>query len=773
MRKSVRKKLIIILIIVAVILVGILIYNYYKKGVLFAPETNIILNPDFESWSSTTLSSWSAPVGGVLSKSSDKINGLSSLQIQRTGYGYVTGQNFNVQPGETYYFEIYIKKLSGSVAWARVVDPAKWQWQSFVSQYNNNAWQKFSQTVTIPQGVTQIRLELGGSNMNALYDGAVLLKTSTSTAPITASWNNNAVHPITHAIDNNINTYYMACSTPGGAYNTGNVIYDLGAIKTLTQINLDFNQWNAIYPGAPASQYSVSISNDKSSWTNVYNNPYTVARAPDVSIPINNLQGRYIKLEYTKVNDGTGWCLALNEIGVEKKLESLIQDIDEPTKYQLYLKSPAFQNGIDKIIFNGKINPIYISYTVSGDSLSLTFNSNDPLFEPDMPQFKHSLAVQLDPVTHLAGKTVVVDKNNQFVSDLENYKEKIYELKIVPRTSLSGYAVSGGSNEMSFEIISPSIIKDTELCNRLIYKIPDMPYTAIDCETGEKFDSFSQSKVYSWLFIGGYNGKDSFSLPACYMSQFKKLDKDKGCVSINGKNFAKSMSNYELSENRLPYVKDVSGNLALISVTQGYRKEIKIKEDSSICNVKCGTLTDGKIVCPIFHSQYPNSPLPGATIKEGPFAYISNDYESIKDSNVIFDTTTVENIFVNTPKHIWESHEKRVKTQLGEGTCQLTNYDYSNVGSKSYGFFLISSTYTEKNTFSTCGYIAPGDLSWDYPMLEGGNSVETICYNDGSGTKTTITKKPTSTIERFRAGDNIDYCYFALDRVENVEKISC
>ena len=44
---------------------------------------------------------------------------------------------------------------------------------------------------------------------------------------------------------------------------------------------------------------------------------YVTARAPDISIPISNLQARYVKLEYTKVNDGTGWCLALNEISVK------------------------------------------------------------------------------------------------------------------------------------------------------------------------------------------------------------------------------------------------------------------------------------------------------------------------------------------------------------------------------------------------------------------------------------------------------------------------
>ena len=319
MKKGVRKKLIISLVIlILVIVAGILIYNYSQKRVQLSPETNIILNPDFETWSGTTLSSWSAPVGGVLSKSSDKINGISSLQIQRTGYGYVIGQDIIVASGETYSFEIYMKKISGEAAWARVVNPqaggsySAWQWQSFVSQYNNAQWQKFSQTITIPSGITKIRFELGGSSMNALYDGAVLMK-----VPITSSWNNNPNYPIINAVDNNVNTYYMACSSPGTTYNNGNVIYDLGAIKTLTQINLDFAQSNAVYPGAPASVYTVSISNDKSTWTKVYTQNYVIARAPDISIPINNLQARYVKLEYTKVNDGTGWCLALNEISVK------------------------------------------------------------------------------------------------------------------------------------------------------------------------------------------------------------------------------------------------------------------------------------------------------------------------------------------------------------------------------------------------------------------------------------------------------------------------
>jgi len=285
------------------------------KGVCVSTSnTNLIINPDFESFDlSMSPSLWQKGTGATISQSADKFNGVNSVQLTRaSGYGYTIGQDFNVQAGETYYFEIYMKKLSGSVAWARIVDPAKWQWQSFVSQYNNGVWQKFSQTVTIPSGITKVRFELGGSSMNALYDGAVLMK-----VPITASWNNNANYPIINAVDNNINTYYMACSSPGTTYNNGNVIYDLGAIKTLTQINLDFAQSNAVYPGAPASVYTVSISNDKSTWTKVYTQNYVIARAPDISIPINNLQARYVKLEYTKVNDGTGWCLALNEISVK------------------------------------------------------------------------------------------------------------------------------------------------------------------------------------------------------------------------------------------------------------------------------------------------------------------------------------------------------------------------------------------------------------------------------------------------------------------------
>ncbi len=138
---------------------------------------NLLANHDFESWSGTTLSLWSAPLEGTLSQSSDKVNGFSSLQIVKSsGYGYITGQTFNVQPGETYYYEIYMKKNSGTAAWMRIVDADTFVWQSSVSQANSNVWEKFSGSITIPAGVTQIRFELGGSSMTALYDSAVLRK---------------------------------------------------------------------------------------------------------------------------------------------------------------------------------------------------------------------------------------------------------------------------------------------------------------------------------------------------------------------------------------------------------------------------------------------------------------------------------------------------------------------------------------------------------------------------------------------------------------------
>ncbi len=132
---------------------------------------------------------------------------------------------------------------------------------------------------------------------------------------LSASWNDNAGHSVALAGDNNASTYYLACTSPDGKYNNGTVTYDLGAVKDIKNISLDFNQWDAVYPGAPASVYVLEVSDNNLIFLSQAHQVSGDGRVADLNLPL-EARGRYVRLRHTKVNDGTGWCLALNEFKV-------------------------------------------------------------------------------------------------------------------------------------------------------------------------------------------------------------------------------------------------------------------------------------------------------------------------------------------------------------------------------------------------------------------------------------------------------------------------
>ena len=139
----------------------------------------------------------------------------------------------------------------------------------------------------------------------------------------------NPNYPPRNAIDGNLNTYAMGNPKPTTYNNNGYFMYDIGSIKSLDSITFDFAQWNAVYPGAPPCTYQVFTSTDNYHWTQVYSrqedathkcsSTSSYSRAPDVTIPINT-PVRYIRLFYTKVNDGTGWSIAINEVGFKEQV---------------------------------------------------------------------------------------------------------------------------------------------------------------------------------------------------------------------------------------------------------------------------------------------------------------------------------------------------------------------------------------------------------------------------------------------------------------------
>ncbi|MEI6494848.1 MAG: discoidin domain-containing protein [bacterium] len=168
----------------------------------------------------------------------------------------------------------------------------------------------------------------GGGNGEGGNNGAT---------PVTVSYENNPDHPASYATDGNPDTYYMACPSgnygndedwsgrlqgqPVSDYNNGWLQYDLGSTQKVDKIRLDFglSEWDTPgkidYPGSGPSEYQVAVSNDGVNWQNIVTKSGVHAFSFEMSPT--SVTGRYIRLNYTMVNDGTGWCLAVKEFKVD------------------------------------------------------------------------------------------------------------------------------------------------------------------------------------------------------------------------------------------------------------------------------------------------------------------------------------------------------------------------------------------------------------------------------------------------------------------------
>jgi hypothetical protein len=167
-------------------------------------------------------------------------------------------------------------------------------------------------TYTITTTVSDCR---GGSAQATTVVNVVALTPAPTPTSISASFNNNSNHPVSLAADGNSSTYYMACTSPSSANNVGTVTYDLGAIKQISNVALEFNGVDADYPGSSPSVYSIQVSSDLRAWTTVSNVTSGAIRTPGTSVSP-NMAGRYVRIAYTRVDDGTGWCAAIKEFRV-------------------------------------------------------------------------------------------------------------------------------------------------------------------------------------------------------------------------------------------------------------------------------------------------------------------------------------------------------------------------------------------------------------------------------------------------------------------------
>jgi peptidoglycan hydrolase-like protein with peptidoglycan-binding domain len=130
-------------------------------------------------------------------------------------------------------------------------------------------------------------------------------------------------HPVWHARPvEPSDRYYMACNSTNvnlPYYASGAVIADLGSTKTLSKINIDFNQNAPDAPGQSPCSYTIDISTDGNNWSNLSgagmgNTCSNVGQlVSDTDIAVNSRQARYVRLSYTTM---PGTCLALNKFNI-------------------------------------------------------------------------------------------------------------------------------------------------------------------------------------------------------------------------------------------------------------------------------------------------------------------------------------------------------------------------------------------------------------------------------------------------------------------------
>jgi hypothetical protein len=116
------------------------------------------------------------------------------------------------------------------------------------------------------------------------------------------------------AVDTNEATLWIANLEPAPANNQTWFQLDLGSVKPVARL-----RWLAAqgtpYPASAPSKYSVLVSSDALTWTAIPITPEPAKSTPVGNVLLNT-NARYVRLQTTRVNDGTGWALGLREIWV-------------------------------------------------------------------------------------------------------------------------------------------------------------------------------------------------------------------------------------------------------------------------------------------------------------------------------------------------------------------------------------------------------------------------------------------------------------------------
>lgn len=123
-----------------------------------------------------------------------------------------------------------------------------------------------------------------------------------------------SVHPDTNAIDLNFSTQWVSANVPNTINNYGWYYIDLGSRRQIDRVKW-LGATGSPYPSSSPTNYSILVSDDASSWTDILDrtNSGAVVNGNESM----SAQGRYVGMQTTKVSDGTGWALSFFEFWAE------------------------------------------------------------------------------------------------------------------------------------------------------------------------------------------------------------------------------------------------------------------------------------------------------------------------------------------------------------------------------------------------------------------------------------------------------------------------
>lgn len=219
-------------------------------------------------------------------------------------------------------------------------------------------------------------------------------------------------YPAAYAVDGNPSTQWIANLTPTTDNNNAWVILDLGAVYMVDTLKWKGGMWQP-YPAQSPGDYTIEVAQqDGQNWAKIATrtNPVGVIDGNETI----GMNARYIRLQTTKVNEGSGWALSFSEIWAEgTKPSSFLYSIGgsrmlasdgsvlgsyteitpgAPNSTARFMKIPPIKSPTPAPVICGTVNMKtvgadqgnnYVTYTFpsGGDTLDALQNSTLTLYE--------------------------------------------------------------------------------------------------------------------------------------------------------------------------------------------------------------------------------------------------------------------------------------------------------------------------------------------------------------------------------------------------------